>query len=114
MATSCAVRCSRANIETGIGQWFSSCRNSKSQCQISRKRTKLLGKPAELFDIIVLRAADDLVGKAKLQQLADIQVLGPIRVSVNAFSDGHVVVASVSIPAQLHPLRFGQLVGCPR
>src|SRR5262245_9260305 len=114
MLISAPVRCPLANIATGTGQWSASCRNSKSQCQISRKRSKLLGKAAELHDIGVLRRTDDLVGETELQELFDVQVIRPHRLGVDSFGNGHVVIAAVAVPTELNPLFSGQLISGPR
>src|SRR5262245_12451615 len=111
MAISAPVRCSFANNDTGTGRWFSSCRNSKSKSQTAPKRSKLLGKPAKALDIVVLRTGNDAIGtETELQQLANVEIVGPHRLGFNTLRDGHVVVTFVAIPNQLNPFLLRHLV----
>jgi len=111
MAISAPVRCSFANNDTGIGRWFSSCLNSKSMSQTARKRLKLLGKPTQALDIVVLRAGDDAIGtETELQQFANVEIVGPHRLGFNTLGDGHVVVTFVAVPNQLNPFLLRHLV----
>src|SRR4029453_10130031 len=98
MVISAPLRYSRANSAIGTGSPFASERNSKSWFQICRKRSKLVGKPAQSHDIRVLRRADGLLGKPQPQQIAERLVGRPDWLGVDALGHDHVVVAQIAVP----------------
>src|SRR5262249_26844213 len=100
------------------GRWLASSRNSKSTCQIVRKRRRQSVDDApELADIIVVLVVHDDVCKAALEQLLEA-LLRPGRLYVDVLRGFDVVVALVWVPHHLHPSGLRQLrsftFGAPR